>query len=145
MTPKQRNNLNKWNKKAEELRSKGVEVRLMRECEWKHVLENVSETQTRMPRILKQDTEESLLEAIKNDEVFGFAVCSISTDPNDIVKMEKNGYLFPPVIQRKEMNFAEACDSIKPFIKRKNKNKKIKTVIQSYNAEDQLLMTPIIR
>ena len=145
MTPKQRNNLNKWNKKAEELRSKGVEVRLMRECEWKHVLENVSETQTRMPRILKQDTEESLLEAIKNDEVFGFAVCSISTDPNDIVKMEKNGYLFPPVIQRKEMNFAEACDSIKPFIKRRNQNKKIKTVIQSYNAEDQLLMTPIIR
>jgi len=145
MTPKQRNNLNKWNKKAEELRSKGVEVRLMRECEWKHVLENVSETQTRMPRILKQDTEESLLEAIKNDEVFGFAVCSISTDPNDIVKMEKNGYLFPPVIQRKEMNFAEACDSIKPFIKQRNQNKKIKTVIQSYNAEDQLLMTPIIR
>ena len=145
MTPKQRNKLQKWNKKAEELRSKGVEVRLMRECEWKNTLKNVTETPTRMPRILKQDTEESLLEAIKNDEVFGFALCSISTDPKDIAKMEKMGYLFPPIIQRKEMNFAEANDVMKPLIKQKNKNKKIKTVIQTYNAQDQLIMTPIIR
>ena len=145
MTPKQRNNLKKWNKKAEELRSKGVEVRLMRECEWKNTLKSVSETQTRMPRILKQDTEESLLEAIKNDGVFGFAVCSISTDPNDIVKMEEMGYLFPPIIQRKEINFAEANDVMKPLIKQKNKNKKVTSVIQTYNAQDQLIMTPIIR
>ena len=145
MTPKQHNNLNKWNKKAEELRSKGVEVRLMRECEWKNTLKNVTETPTRMPRILKQDTEESLLEAIKNDEVFGFAVCSISTDPKDIDKMQKMGYLFPPIIQRKEMNFAEANDVMKPLIKQKNKNKKVTSVIQTYNAEDQLIMTPIIR
>ena len=145
MTPKQHNNLNKWNKKAEELRSKGVEVRLMRECEWKNTLKNVTETPTRMPRILKQDTEESLLEAIKNDEVFGFALCSISTDPKDIAKMEKMGYLFPPIIQRKEMNFAEANDVMKPLIKQKNKNKKVTSVIQTYNAEDQLIMTPIIR
>ena len=145
MTPKQRNRLQKWNKKAEELRSNGVEVRLMRECEWKNILPSITETQTRMPRILKHDTEESLLEAIKNDEVFGFAVCSISTDSKDIEKMEKMGYLFPPIIQRQEINFAEACESIKPLIKQKNKNKKVETVVQTYNAQDQLIMTPIIR
>ena len=145
MTSKQRNKLEKWNKKAEELRSKGVEVRLMRECEWKNTLKNVTETPTRMPRILKQDSEESLLEAIKNDEVFGFALCSVSTDPKDIDKMQTIGYLFPPIIQRKEMNFAEANDVMKPLIKQKNKNKKVTSVIQTYNAEDQLIMTPIIR
>ena len=145
MTPKQRNKLNKWNKKAEELRSKGVEVRLMRECEWKNALKGLSEVKTRMPRILKQDSEQSLLEAIKNDEIFGFAVCSISTDPEQVAKMEKMGYLFPPIIQRREMNFAEACESIQPFIKEKNKNKKAVSVIQTYNAQDQLIMTPIIR
>ena len=117
----------------------------MRECEWKNTLKNVTETPTRMPRILKQDSEESLLEAIKNDEVFGFALCSVSTDPKDIDKMQKVGYLFPPIIQRKEMNFAEANDVMKPLIKQKNKNKKVTSVIQTYNAEDQLIMTPIIR
>ena len=145
MTKKQQRELEKWNKKAAHLRSKGVEVRLMRECEWKHVLKTISDTPTRMPRILKVDTEESLLEAIKNDEVFGFAMCSVSTDPNDIAKMEKVGYLFPPIIQRKEMNFDEASEVMKSFMKEKNKKKKTRTVVQTYNAQDQLIMTPLIR
>lgn len=145
MTAKQRKELGKWNKKAKHLRSKGVEVKLMRECQWKSLLKNICETPTRMPRILKQDTEKSLLEAIKNDQIFGFALCSVSTDPNEISKMEKMGYLFPPVIQRREMSFAEANDVMKPFIKQKNKNKKFQSVIQTYNAQDQLIMTPIIR
>ena len=145
MTKKQRKKLDDWNKKIQHLRSKGVEVRFMRECEWKTMVKNISETKTRMPRILKEDNEYSLLEAIKNDEVFGFAVCSISTDPKDIERMEKLGYLFPPIIQRRDMNFADANEVMKPFIKDKNKNKKFRTVIQTYNAQDQLVMTPIIR
>ena len=65
----------------------------MRECVWDKKLENepiISETETQMPRILKKnDTEETLLNAIKNDEVFGFAVCSIRTDSEDIEQMLK--------------------------------------------------------
>ena len=117
----------------------------MRECEWIDIVKDISDTKTRMPRILKQDTEKSLLEAIKNDEIFGFALCSVSTDPKQVAQMEKIGYLFPPIIQRKQMNFAEACNSIKPFINQKKRNKKYKSVIQTYNATDQLIMTPIIR
>ena len=70
---------------------------------------------------------------------------SINIHPEQVAKMEKMGYLFPPIIQRREMNFAEACESIQPFIKEKNKNKKAVSVIQTYNAQDQLIMTPIIR
>lgn len=117
----------------------------MRECEWINIVKDISDTKTRMPRILKQDTEKSLLEAIKNDDIFGFALCSVSTDSKQIAKMEKNGYLFPPIIQRKQMNFAEACSSIKPFISQKKRNKKYQSVIQTYNATDQLIMTPILR
>ena len=145
LTKRQQDQLKKWNDKAAELRSKGVEVKLMRECEWKTMVKNISETKTRMPRILKEDDERSLLEAIKNDEIFGFAVCSISTDPKDIVKMEKQGYLFPPIIQRREMNFDEASEVMKPFIKQRNKHKKAVSVIQSYNGTNQLIMSPIIR
>ena len=42
-----------------------------------------------MARILNIDTEETLLQSIRQDEVFGFAVCSVATDPNEIAKMEK--------------------------------------------------------
>ena len=62
----------------------------MRECVWDKKLKNerhISETKTKMPRILKTDTEATLLEAIKNDEVFGFAICSVKTKSNDIAKM----------------------------------------------------------
>lgn len=62
----------------------------MRECVWDKRLKDeahISETETKMPRILKADTELTLLDAIKNDEVFGFAVCSVRTDSKDIDKM----------------------------------------------------------
>ena len=64
----------------------------MRECVWDKKLKNdaqISETETKMARILKTDTEETLLNAIKNDEVFGFAVCSVRTHNSDIEKMVK--------------------------------------------------------
>ena len=82
----------KWEAKKKRLLSKGVKIELMRECDWLKLLEtdpNVSRMETRMPRILQNDTEESLLEAIKNDKVFGFAKCDVRTDPQDIAKMEK--------------------------------------------------------
>ena len=64
----------------------------MRECDWLKLLEtdpNIKQMKTRMSRILQKDTEESLLEAIKNEEVFGFAICTVRTDPQDIAKMEE--------------------------------------------------------
>ena len=83
---------NKWEVKQKKLRSKGVEVRMMKECEWDRMLKHdrsVHEADTRMARILKTDTEQSLLQAIKNNSIFGFAVCSVKTNPSDIDKMIK--------------------------------------------------------
>ena len=82
----------KWEKKKRHLQSKKVEIKLMRECTWDMKLKNephISQTKTKMARILKNDTEETLLEAIRNDEIFGFAVCSVKTDPSDIEQMIK--------------------------------------------------------
>ena len=56
----------------------------MRECDWSKLLrtdKTIPTTPTRMSRILLNDTEETLLQAIKNDEVFGFLVCSVETNP----------------------------------------------------------------
>ena len=68
----------------------------MKECEWDKFLinhPNARNTETRMPRILKTDTEESLLEAIRTDSVFGFALCSVSTKTEDVDKMLKVNYI----------------------------------------------------
>ena len=82
----------KWETKQRSLRAKGVEVRMMKECTWDKLMKNdpsIYEADTRMARILKNDTEQTLLEAINNDSIFGFAVCSVRTNPNDIDKMIK--------------------------------------------------------
>ena len=120
----------------------------MRECVWDKKLKSdvhISETETKMARILKTDTEETLLNAIKNDEVFGFALCSVRTDESDIEKMVKHGYLFPPVIKKQEVKFSDACDAIQPFIRQKNKNKTAKTLIQTYNGDNLFIMTPTLK
>ena len=89
-TRKQIKAAEKWEKKKRYLIAKGVEIKLMRECVWDKRLKNeahITETETRMPRILKKDTESTLMDAIKNDQVFGFALCSVRTDSKDIEKM----------------------------------------------------------
>ena len=82
----------KWETKQRSLRAHGVEVRMMKECTWDRLMKNdpsIYEADTRMARILKNDTEQTLLEAINNDSIFGFAVCSVKTNPDDIDKMIK--------------------------------------------------------
>lgn len=82
----------KWETKQRSLRARGVEVRMMKECTWDRLMKNdpsIYEADTRMARILKNDTEQTLLEAINNDSIFGFAVCSVKTNPDDIDKMIK--------------------------------------------------------
>ena len=82
----------KWEAKQKTLRAKGVEVRMMKECMWDRLIKNdtsIYEAETRMARILKTDTEQTLLNAIKNDSIFGFAICSVKTMSSDIDKMIK--------------------------------------------------------
>ena len=63
----------------EELQTAGYKVRIMWECEWDQLLPRVNRTPTSMSRILLRDDETTLLNAIKNEEIFGFAVCSVET------------------------------------------------------------------
>ena len=89
LTKKQLNQMKKWEAKERHLQSKGVELRVMKSCQWKQIIKTIKNTKTRMPRILKTDTEESLLQSILTDEIFGFALCSVATNPNEISKMEE--------------------------------------------------------
>ena len=103
------------------------------------------EVKTRMPRILQTDTQATLLEAIRSGEVFGFINCSVRTPDHIIQKFQDSSYLFPPVIKRAEIT----DDIISPFMKAKMIEQERKsgqsTLIQTYNGDDMLLMTPLVQ
>ena len=133
-------------KKYEDLGKLG-KVIVQWECDWDKRLAAMDEKpQTPMGRILhSKETEESLLNSIKNGEVFGFCVVDVKT-PRDMIEKRFKNFLFPPIFKRgaitKEMlspytleQVEENPDYILPD----------KTVIQGYNAKQILLMTPLIR
>ena len=68
----------------------------MRECKWKKMKASIGSFPTEMARILENDNESSLLNAIQKDEVFGFVVADIET-PQDLID-SYGSFLFPPVI-----------------------------------------------
>ena len=57
---------------------KNGEVHIMRECEWN--AETFQNVETYMARInFQNESEEQLIKAITNSEVFGFIVCDVHT------------------------------------------------------------------
>ena len=64
--------------------------------------------------------KQSLLKAIKNDEVFGFIVCDIQSPDEMIERHLKNGFLFPPVISKQVID----DDMISPYMKEVITNRK---------------------
>ena len=98
-----------------------------------------------MPRILKTDTESTLLQSIKDGTVFGFVTCSVRTPDHLIKKFQDASFLFPPVIKRAEITE----DLLSPFMKERMAEQDRKpsksTLIQTYNGDDLLLMTPLVQ
>ena len=64
----------------------------------------------------------SLLNAIRNDEVYGFIKCDIESPDEMINKHLKNGFLFPPAISKQVIE----DDMISPYMKKLIKNRRKK-------------------
>ena len=62
----------------------------------------------------------SLLNAIRNDEVYGFIKCDIESPDEMINKHLKNGFLFPPAISKQVIE----DDMISPYMKNLIKNRR---------------------
>jgi len=88
--------------------------------------------------------QDSLLNAIINDEVFGFIQCDIQTPNKIIQKHLRNGFLFPPIITRQVIQ----DDMLSPYmakLQNKRKSKEMPSPIQTYNGQNLLLMTPLVQ
>ena len=117
----------------------------MKECIWRDLVKSYGDVETKMARILNQDTQETLLSAIASGEVFGFAVCSVRTPDHLMKKFQDAEFLFPPIIKKAEITE----DLMSPFMKQQLLEQDIKyksnTLIQTYHGEDLLLMTPTLQ
>ena len=123
------------------------QIHIMHSCEWELMKEVITcdndAPETRLGRILYEDNEESLLEAISHDEVFGFIVADVRT-PEKILKKYKN-FLFPPIFRHGEIDE----DMLSPYMAERvsEEGRKLgsKTVLQVYNADQILIMTPLAK
>ena len=98
---------------------------------------------TEIPRIMMTDNENSLLNAIRNDEVFGFVVADVSTPDN--IREEFGSFLFPPVVRRMTLNQDHLSDHMKKVCVEENRKLEFKTLVQTYSCEQEVLMTPLVK
>ena len=89
LSNKQQKTIEQDKKKKQAFQAEGYSYNVIKECEWNQKLPSVSSTPTTMARILLRDNEQSLLDAIRQDEIFGFAVCSVQTPQELIDEFEK--------------------------------------------------------
>ena len=85
------------------------------------------------------------MQAIQDDEVFGFIRCDVKSPDTMIEKHLKNGFLFPPIITKQVIE----DDMLSPFMKELNNANPMKhkdsSPIQSYHGENVFLMTPLVK
>ena len=118
-------------------------LRVIRECQWKEMLQTMDKPVTQMGRILYQDNEESLLKAILDNDVYGFVVADVST-PDDVIE-EMGDFLFPPVFRRMQIEQEHLCPYMEERLLEEHRKLTEPTIIQCFNAEGQLLMTDLVR
>ena len=115
----------------------------MRECTWKNIKKTAQFTKTEIPRIMLKDKEASLLEAIQNEEVFGFVLADVIT-PDSIIE-QFGSFLFPPIVRRMDLNETHLSEYMKDVIEEDGKSFNHNTLVQTYNCKQELLMTPLVK
>ena len=128
----------RWNRKKKYCESQGKMI-VINECKWEPI-----ECDTEMGRInYVTETPDKLLEGILSGELFGFAVCDVTSD-QDFQTDYLSGHLFPPIFRKEKLS----KEFLSPLMRQRyeTKNKRLDTsVIQTFNGRQLLLMTPLIQ
>ena len=98
----------------------------------------------KLGRLYHSDTEESLLQAIKEDTVFGFVVADVRSDDSLIMDHVNNQFLFPPVVTRRNLTM----DHLSPYMQQQYteaRKQPKETVIQTYHGDQVVLLTAMVQ
>ena len=88
--------------------------------------------------------KKTVLKGIKDDEIFGFIRCDVTSPDAMIKKHMKNQFLFPPVITKQTIG----DEMLSPFMKELNQNSKLKqeaSPVQTYHGTNLFLFTPLVK
>ena len=130
----------RWEKKKAFMKKKGTLI-TMRSCAWKKILRSLGPNiKTEMGDILYNSNEQSLLDSIKSDRVYGFLVCDVETPKNLI---ESYGdFLFPWVIKRHTVT----QDILSAYTRSQcSSEDDFETVIQCYNGKQLFILSTVAK
>ena len=106
-------------------------------------MEKLGPVPTSIGKILETDSEESLIKAIKENDVFGFIECDVETPEN--IRKNFGSFLFPPVIQRMELDESNMSAYMKERTIEEEKNFNFSTVVQTYSGKKIFLLTSLAK
>ena len=115
----------------------------MRECEWKRQLQTMEKPTTQMGRILHEDNQETLYQAILDETVFGFIKCDVET-PREMIE-SFGEFLFPPLFCRMQVTSDLVSDYMKQRMCEDDNVREPTTIVQRYNAKGIYLLTPLVK
>ena len=116
----------------------------MKECEWNKMKATIAKPTTGLGHLFDNDNEETLLDGIRNDRIFGFIVADVDIEDAKIDEFVKNGYLFPPCTSRKELSMEHLSPYMQQRYTEERKTPQL-TVIQTYRGTQLLLLTEMVK
>ena len=88
--------------------------------------------------------KKTVLKGIKDDEIFGFIRCDVTSPDAMIKKHMKNKFLFPPVITKQVIG----DEMLSPYMRELNEHSKLKqeaSPVQTYHGTNLFLFTPLVK
>ena len=134
-----------WREKQEFFKSKGI-LYTMRECAWKKFVKSQLDlpSSTSLGRIFHQDSEETLLKAIVSGECWGYLCCDIDTPTSIIEQDVADGFLFPPIISRMDLEEKH----LSPFMRERYEEEQRRpssTVVQTYSGRQVFVLSDLVK
>ena len=117
---------------------------VQRECQFAYAERGELNTPTKIPRILLNQTEthDTLLEAIRNEQVFGFARVKVDFPSHIKNKASRQGFLFPPIVRHLTLEERHLSSAARQQWEREGRPPlPSPTIVQTYTTQDQLIMS----
>ena len=95
--------------REEELRSLGYDIVSITSCEWKSMEESKNWYNT--AEVQSKCTMNDILDAVRNDKLYGFVQCSLHV-PEDDEEMIKKFSEFPPIFKNTEITMNDVGEHV---------------------------------
>ncbi len=148
--------LRKWEKKKDYLENvAGFKLHFIWECQWNELCKNEypqygEKVRLTKPKFFRKHphatTEGELLNAVVNDEIFGFLLIDISV-PEDRPDVKERVMKFPCLFANHDLEESELCDEIKEFMETRGMKygKSRRFLLSGLHAREFLVNTALLK